>query len=97
MQHEEALQRQLWFGETLPLIEALTLSFIHEAFMAVAQPGQEALQAAMQGPVAASAYLRWMAELLIEEGLLDRCGWPLAVDSGRRTAAGRTDLADAVA
>ena len=71
MQHEEALQRQLWFGETLPLIEALTLSFIHEAFMAVAQPGQEALQAAMQGPVAASAYLRWMAELLIEEGLLE--------------------------
>lgn len=70
-QHEAALQRQLWFGETLPLIEALTLALIRDAFAAVAQSGPTALQEAMQGAVAASPYLRWMAELLIDEGLLE--------------------------
>ena len=57
-------ERQRWFKETLPLFEALTVSFAHEAFAALA-----ATQSPANTPLA-----RWLADLLASENLLRRDG-----------------------
>jgi acyl transferase domain-containing protein/NADPH:quinone reductase-like Zn-dependent oxidoreductase/NADP-dependent 3-hydroxy acid dehydrogenase YdfG/acyl carrier protein len=63
-------QRRVWFKETLPLFEALVLSFAYGAFES----------AAGKAPDDGSPYARWLGALLRQEGLLvERDGqWHLA-------------------
>jgi len=67
--------RQKWFKETLPLLEALTLSFAYEAMRELKQARLQDWAAALQTPLG-----RWLARLLAEEGLLqeDEGAWRLA-------------------
>ena len=71
-----AQQRSLWFKETLPLLEALTLSFGYEACRSLSD--QERLHQLVDTPLG-----RWLAQLLEEEGLLQQgqSGWSLALDA----------------
>ncbi|HNL96265.1 MAG TPA: SDR family NAD(P)-dependent oxidoreductase [Accumulibacter sp.] len=75
---EEKSQRQTWFKETLPLIEALTLSFVVQAFQELA--GQ---QPAGWGEFPATPHGRWLADLLSREGLLRQDGeqWSVTTDA----------------
>lgn len=73
-------QRQSWFTQTLPLCEALTLSFAHQAFAQLAsQAGahwHQCFSHAGAGP-----YARWLAQLLQREQLLtqtEQGQWQLA-------------------
>lgn len=66
---EDVLRRHTWFKETLPLFEALALSFATEAFKALFERRPDWLQAALSDP-AASPYLHWLATCLRQEGLL---------------------------
>ena len=61
------MERRTWFKETHPLCEALTLSFVHEAFQLHAKKGQNGLQSLVES---ASPFLRWLTGLLSQEGLL---------------------------
>ena len=71
--------RQTWFSETLPLIEALTLSFTYEAFRQLAHERPNNWWQRLDSP-----YACWLASLLKQEGLLleevDR--WTVATDAG---------------
>lgn len=71
--------RRKWFGEALPLFEALVISFAFEACRVIADGDGDAL-----GRLAASTdpYTRWLTGLLRQEGLLvEREGrWALADD-----------------
>lgn len=58
-------RRQLWFKETLPLFEALTLSFAYDAFHALTQKEPEVLQRLKE----TSSYARWLVGLLQQEGI----------------------------
>ncbi len=71
--NEASLQRQTWFMETLPLFEALVLSFIHEAFRGLAAQRPDWLQqalAATEGGEGRSPYVQWAATCLQQENLL---------------------------
>jgi acyl transferase domain-containing protein/NADPH:quinone reductase-like Zn-dependent oxidoreductase/acyl carrier protein/short-subunit dehydrogenase/SAM-dependent methyltransferase len=73
-------QRRIWFKESLPLSELLTLSFAYEAFQVLAQKEQEGLQCLVEKD---SPYVRWLTGLLRQEGLLhERDGqWFVTADS----------------
>lgn len=60
--------RRVWFKETLPLFEALTLSFAFEACQALASKEGGDLRHLLE--TADSRYARWLADLLRQEGLL---------------------------
>ncbi|HQS99331.1 MAG TPA: SDR family NAD(P)-dependent oxidoreductase [Thiobacillus sp.] len=60
-------RRRAWFRETLPLFEALVVSFAFEAFRELAQTEQTGLQRLV---TSADPYTRWLASLLRQEGLL---------------------------
>ena len=62
-------QRAAWFTQTLPLFEALTLSFAHAAFNTLFAQRPDWLQQQLSDP-AASPYLRWLAARLSAENLL---------------------------
>jgi acyl transferase domain-containing protein/NADP-dependent 3-hydroxy acid dehydrogenase YdfG/acyl carrier protein len=62
-------QRAAWFTQTLPLFEALTLSFAHAAFNTLFAQRPDWLQQQLNDPDA-SPYLRWMAARLSAENLL---------------------------
>ncbi|MBX3670089.1 MAG: SDR family NAD(P)-dependent oxidoreductase [Rhodocyclaceae bacterium] len=53
-------QRRTWFKETLPLFEALVLSFAYDAFPILAGKNLRDV----------SPYARWVASILLQEGLL---------------------------
>lgn len=66
-------ERTAWFKETLPLLEALTLSFGYEACQILS--GQDCLGHLEETPLG-----RWVRNLLVEEGLLrqEQGAWHLA-------------------
>ena len=68
-ENEASLKRQAWFMETLPLFEALTLSFAFEAFQTLFKQRPEWMQDALAGRTA-SPYLHWLANCLKQENLL---------------------------
>lgn len=70
-------QREVWFRQVLPLMEAMVLSAAAQAFQAVAaedSPGR---------PNPSSSYVRWLQCLLRDEGLLSIQGeeWTLSSES----------------
>ncbi len=70
-------QRDVWFRQQLPLIEALVLSFAYEAFRHLQQSDPANWQTRLN-----TAYARWLAGLLAAEGLLSmEDGWSLSVDA----------------
>jgi len=71
-------QRQTWFKETLPLLEALTLSFAYEACRQLVHHRPQDWQALLNTP-----YGRWLSDLLSREGLLrpDAGEWAIAPDA----------------
>jgi acyl transferase domain-containing protein/acyl carrier protein/short-subunit dehydrogenase len=60
-------ERETWFKETLPLIEALTLSFAYEACQQLARQHPEDWLVSLETP-----YGRWVADLLGGESLLQK-------------------------
>lgn len=62
-------ERLGWFRETLPLVEALTLSFAHQAMLGLALAHPDDWRARLATP-----HARWMAALLEEEGLVEQQG-----------------------
>lgn len=68
-EHEPTLGRESWFKQTLPLFEALTLSFAFEAFRTLFQQRPEWLQQSLTDRFSAP-YLRWLANCLRQEQLL---------------------------
>lgn len=78
--HERSGQRQLWFKEALPLLEALALSFAFRACHALQQNDAGALPALL---AADDPYVRWLLRLLQQEEVLcEQAGqWQLAADS----------------
>lgn len=94
--HTDVARRQRWFKETLPLLEALVVSFAFEAFRAAADRGNDALQRLVGG---ADAFTRWLADLLRQEGLLvaRELEWQLVAEADLPAAADlwRTLLRDA--
>ena len=58
-------ERQQWFQEAFPLFEALILSFTFEAFQEIMASNDAILT-----PLTRDAYIRWLANLLIQENLL---------------------------
>lgn len=77
-------EREKWFRQTLPLLDALALSFVYEAFREVSGTG-----AAVPHSVLASSYGRWMKNLLQQEDLLQEQGdgWALVDDADLPAAA----------
>ena len=67
--NEASLKRRAWFMETLPLLEALTLSFAFEAFRTLFNQRPEWMQEALADRTA-SPYLHWLANCLQQENLL---------------------------
>lgn len=76
---EEDSDRERWFKETLPLFEALTVSFIYEAIQSVVQrKGVGVLEEVIHS---SSPYIRWLCSVLTQERLLaDNDGSPRLVD-----------------
>lgn len=76
-------KRQTWFKETLPLIEALVLSFAYETFQQLAHANPQGWQESLATPLA-----RWLANLLSREGLLRQNDgqWAIATDAGLPSA-----------
>lgn len=74
-------QRQTWFKETLPLLEALTVSYIFEAFQAVALEKKDKLSKLLNDKP--SSFLLWLASVLIRENLLinNKGKWQVVVDT----------------
>ncbi|MGO3713117.1 SDR family NAD(P)-dependent oxidoreductase [Alcaligenes aquatilis] len=60
---DQQQERETWFQQTLPLLDALSLSFIYESF-------QDVKPAELSAEVLNSPYGRWMSELLRGEALL---------------------------
>ncbi|WP_369325954.1 SDR family NAD(P)-dependent oxidoreductase [Alcaligenes nematophilus] len=60
---DQQQERETWFQQTLPLLDALSLSFIYEAFQNV-KPSE------LSAEVLNSPYGRWLSELLRAEELL---------------------------
>ncbi|MCX8146186.1 MAG: SDR family NAD(P)-dependent oxidoreductase [Azovibrio sp.] len=77
---EQQEPRIRWFKEALPLFEALVVSFAFEAFRAIAEADNEALQRLISP---SDPYARWLSRLLQQEGLLSVHDgrWQLADDS----------------
>jgi len=67
--NESTLGRRSWFKESLPLFEALVLSFAAEAFSALLQNESQWMQTQLSNPTA-PPLVRWLAHLLRQEGLL---------------------------
>lgn len=74
-------QRQSWFKETLPLLEALTVSYIFEAFQAVALEKKDKLSKLLNNKP--SVFLLWLASVLIRENLLinNKGKWQVVIDT----------------
>jgi acyl transferase domain-containing protein/NADPH:quinone reductase-like Zn-dependent oxidoreductase/short-subunit dehydrogenase/acyl carrier protein len=74
------MERLTWFKEALPLCEALTLSFVHEAFQFLAKKEPDGLQCLVES---SSPFLRWLIGLLCAEGLLQEQDglWSFAADN----------------
>jgi phthiocerol/phenolphthiocerol synthesis type-I polyketide synthase C len=73
------LSRQAWFKETLPLLEALTVSYVFEAFQKIAlKHNINKLIQSNNSPL-----LCWLTNLLIKENLLLKVNdkWQVVVDS----------------
>lgn len=71
---DQPQERASWFQQTLPLLDALSLSFVYEAFQNVStQPS------AISAEVLNEPYVRWMSDLLRREDLLQDSeqGWHL--------------------
>lgn len=68
-EHEPTLGRQSWFKQTLPLFEALTLSFAFEAFRTLFSQRPEWMQKKLRDR-SATPYLHWLANCLQQEQLL---------------------------
>ncbi len=80
---EDDARRERWFKETLPLFEALTLSFIYEAFETLVQRrGSGVLQDFTQSR---SPYKRWLCGVMEKEGRL-------VDDNGSPRLTGETEL-----
>ena len=69
-------ERQKWFKESLPLLEALTLSYVFEAVQSILDGGKLPIDDLMTQDMPLS---RWMLALLQQEGLLiaSQNGWQL--------------------
>jgi len=74
-------QRQSWFKEALPLLEALTVSYIFEAFQAVALEKKDKLSKLLNNKP--SSFLLWLASVLIRENLLinNKGKWQVVIDT----------------
>jgi phthiocerol/phenolphthiocerol synthesis type-I polyketide synthase C len=89
---EAVLGRNAYFGEALPLFDALITAFAYEAMQAVLVSGSVAIQAGLDGLVSAAPVqqkrLAWVRDLLVEQNYLSRqaSGWIL-VDSDLPPAA----------
>ncbi|MGO3869507.1 MAG: SDR family NAD(P)-dependent oxidoreductase [Alcaligenes sp.] len=69
---DQQQERETWFQQSLPLLDALSLSFVYEAFQSLStQPS------AISSDVLSSPYGRWMTDLLRREELLQDSeqGW----------------------
>ncbi|WP_156802360.1 type I polyketide synthase [Leeia oryzae] len=77
-----ASERQVWFKQILPLSEVLTLSFALEAFHRLAKDNPQGWPQVFNSPLA-TPYVRWLAELLRNEGVLQQEGdeWYLVTDT----------------
>lgn len=77
-------ERRKWFTETLPLVEALTLSFVYEAVRQLMQAHPDDWSWARETPLG-----RWSARLLADENLLQRDGetWRLVPNDELPSAA----------
>jgi acyl transferase domain-containing protein/NADPH:quinone reductase-like Zn-dependent oxidoreductase/NADP-dependent 3-hydroxy acid dehydrogenase YdfG/acyl carrier protein len=73
-----AAERRIWFKETLPLTEALALSFAYEACRQLAHRFPSDWQTCLDTP-----YGRWLTDLLNHEGLLrkDADEWTIVTDA----------------
>lgn len=73
------ISRRQWFKETLPLMEALILSFASEAFQQLSGEETTDWQSVLANP-----YGRWLANLLNREGLLkqENDRWTVVADTG---------------
>ncbi|MDL2330260.1 SDR family NAD(P)-dependent oxidoreductase [Desulfosarcina sp. OttesenSCG-928-A07] len=71
--------RWKWFRETLPLLEALALAFIHDAVRKLTEKDPDGVSRLVS---AHSGYAWWLAELLVREGLVAHCEntWQLKSD-----------------
>ncbi len=69
---DQQQDRERWFQQTLPLLDALSLSFVYEAFQ-----GLSAQLSTPDSSVLSSPYGRWMSDLLRREDLLQDSeqGW----------------------
>lgn len=78
-------ERQTWFKETLPLIEALTLSFVFQAFQELLRKNPLAWQRS-----SATSHGRWLADLMSREALLrqDAEQWSVVTDADLPSADG---------
>lgn len=76
--------RLVWFRQTLPLIEALVLSFTYETFQELARKDPQGWQQFLLSP-----YARWLVDMLSGEGLLrqDDGQWSIAFDADLPSAA----------
>lgn len=72
--------RQDWFQQTLPLLDALSLSFVYEAFL-------QTQAAERSDEVVNSPYGRWMTALLRAEGLLQEAQDGCVVEQAEMPAA----------
>src|SRR5690606_30786724 len=59
--------REIWFKETLPLLEGLTLAFVYEAFKTINAADPESLKRLLK---TGRPEVSWLAGILKEEGLL---------------------------
>ena len=96
--NEVTNKRQAWFMETLPLFEALTLSFAYESFGLLFKQRPEWMQAALTDRTN-SPYLHWLANCLQQENLLveQEGGWWLEGDIPAADEIWQTILSDAPA
>lgn len=78
---EAEFKRHAWFKETLPLLEALALSFALEAFRTLFERRPDWLQAALHD-TAPLPYLGWLAACLRQESILVERDGTWCLESG---------------
>ena len=73
-ERESSLDRSAYIQEASPLLEALTVSFIYDAFAQALQDSPQRVQLALNQresvQTQSQPYFKWMADLLQQEGLL---------------------------
>lgn len=73
-ERESSLDRRAYIQEASPLLEALTVSFVHEAFSRAFQESPQTIQLALSQSESEQTqghqYFKWMVGLLQQEGLL---------------------------